>query len=67
MAAGTEEKADMALAQAAAGGDRQIHGSFGAMIGTGGTRGVFGTAQIPLGENADASISFEDTRFGRAR
>jgi hypothetical protein len=66
-AAGTEEKVDMALAQATAGGDRQIHGSVGMMIGTAGSRGVYGTAQIPLGENGEAAIAFENTRFGRPR
>jgi hypothetical protein len=66
-AAGTEEKADMALAQARAGGDRQIHGSVGMMIGTGGARGIYGTAQVPLGENGEAVIAFENTRFGRPR
>jgi hypothetical protein len=66
-AAGTEEKADMALAQARAGGDRQIHGSIGTMIGTGGARGIYGTAQVPLGENGEAVIAFENTRFGRPR
>lgn len=66
-AAGTEEKVDTALAQAKAGGDRQIHGSVGMMIGTGGARGVYGTAQIPVGENGEAMIAFENTRFGRSR
>jgi dihydroxyacetone kinase len=42
-----------------------IHGEVGMAIGTNGARGVFGTAAIPLGENAGAVISFEDSRFGR--
>lgn len=67
IAAGTEEKADMALDQARAGGDRQIHGGFGVMIGTGGARGAFGTAQIPLGTNGEAMIAFESTRFSGPR
>jgi hypothetical protein len=49
------------------GGDRLIHGEIGAMIGTGGARGVFGTAAIPLGENGGAIISFEQSRYGRVR
>ncbi len=44
---------------------RQIHGEFGAMIGTHGTRGVFGTAAIPLGDHAGAIVSYENSRYGR--
>jgi len=61
----TEASTDAALAQAAGGGgDRQVHGEIGAMIGTGGTRGIFGTAAIPLGDRGGAIISFEKSRFG---
>lgn len=51
------------------GGSRagQIHGEVGAMIGTGGTRGIYGTAAVPLGENAGAIISFEKSRYGRGQ
>lgn len=66
LADGSEEKVDAAQAQAL-GGDgsgRQIHGEVGFMIGTGGARGVYGVAAIPLGENATAIISYENTRWG---
>ncbi len=43
---------------------RQIHGEVGMMIGTGGARGLFGTAAIPLGENGGAVISFSTERYG---
>jgi hypothetical protein len=47
--------------------DRQIHGEVGAMIGTGGARGAYGLAAIPLGERAGAVVSFESSRFGNDR
>lgn len=47
--------------------DRRIHGEVGVMIGTNGTRGAYGTADIPLGENAGASVSFETSRYGDRR
>ncbi len=43
---------------------RGIHGEVGAMIGSHGTRGVYGAAEIPLGDNAGATVSFESSRFG---
>jgi hypothetical protein len=46
---------------------KQIHGEIGAMIGTHGTRGIYGTAAIPLGDNAGAVVSFESSRFGTRR
>ena len=46
---------------------RGIHGEVGAMIGSHGTRGVYGTADIPLGDNAGATVSFESSRFGYRR
>jgi len=49
------------------GPDRQIHGEIGAMIGTGGTRGIFGTAAVPLGDSGMAVFSFENSRYGRLR
>jgi len=39
-----------------------IHGEVGAMIGSRGTRGAYGTADIPLGDNAGATVSFESSR-----
>lgn len=47
--------------------DRQVHGEFSAMVGTGAARGVAGTAAIPLGQNGGAVISFENSRFGNRR
>lgn len=47
------------------GPSRQIHGEIGAMVGTGGARGVYGTAAVPLGDNAGAILSFEKSRYGR--
>ena len=46
---------------------RGIHGEVGMMIGTQGARGVYGTADIPLGENAGATVSFESSSFGNRR
>lgn len=46
---------------------RGIHGEMGVMIGSNGTRGVYGTAEIPLGDNAGAIVSFESSRFGYRR
>jgi len=47
--------------------DRRIHGEVGAFVGTGGARGVFGTAEVPLGNNGFAAFSFEKSDFGRQR
>jgi hypothetical protein len=51
----------------AGGGGLPIHGEFGALIGTGGMRSVYGTAAIPIGENGGAIVSFENSRFGQRR
>ncbi|MDX3885897.1 MULTISPECIES: hypothetical protein [Sphingomonadales] len=66
---GGSESADASPARVsgAGAGGPQIHGEAGFMIGTGGARGVFGTAAVPLGENAGAIISFENTRLPRGR
>jgi hypothetical protein len=64
----TEDSVDAARAGLPSGGPhRQIHGEIGAMIGTNGARGIYGTAAVPLGDNAGAIISVEDSRFGRIR
>jgi hypothetical protein len=63
--ANTESSVDSALGSG--GSTRQIHGEVGAMIGTNGMRSVYGTAAIPLDENAGALISFENSRYGRLR
>jgi hypothetical protein len=47
--------------------DRRIHGEIGAMIGTNGTRGIYGVAEIPLGNNGSAIVSYENTRYGHRR
>ncbi|WEK42116.1 MAG: hypothetical protein P0Y64_12015 [Candidatus Sphingomonas colombiensis] len=47
--------------------DRRVHGEVGFMIGTNGARGAYGTADIPLGDNAGATVSFESSRFGPRR
>ena len=47
--------------------ERRIHGEFGVMIGSHGTRGAYGTADIPLGDNAGATVSFESSRYGYPR
>lgn len=47
--------------------DRAIHGEVGATIGTGGTRGLFGTAFVPLGDDGMAIISFDDFRSDAPR
>ncbi|MEO7691986.1 MAG: hypothetical protein ABIS51_22060 [Sphingomonas sp.] len=46
---------------------RGIHGELGVMIGSHGTRGVYGTADIPLGDSAGATVSFESSRYGYGR
>jgi hypothetical protein len=47
--------------------ERGIHGEMGVMIGSHGTRGIYGTADIPLGDNAGATVTFESSRFGYRR
>jgi hypothetical protein len=46
---------------------RGIHGEVGAMIGSHGTRGAYGAADIPLGDNAGATVSIESSRLGYPR
>jgi hypothetical protein len=47
--------------------DRRVHGEVGAFVGTGGARGIFGSAAVPLGDNGFAAFSFERSDFGRQR
>ncbi len=63
--AGTENGAEAARAGKGAGA--RIHGEVGGFVGTSGARGAYGTAAIPLGDNAGAIISFEKSRFGDTR
>nr|WP_047170216.1 hypothetical protein [Sphingomonas sp. Y57] len=44
---------------------RQVHGQVGMFVGTGGSRGVFGSAIAPLGEKGQIAVAFENSRFGR--
>lgn len=68
LAHNTETSVDAARAGLGNGSPgRQIHGEIGAMVGTHGTRGIYGTAAIPLGDNAGATVSFEDSRYGYGR
>ncbi len=63
-----DTEASVADAQAGLSGggqSRQIHGEIGALIGSNGTRAAFGTAVIPLGDGAQAAVSFESSRYGR--
>jgi hypothetical protein len=46
---------------------RGVHGEVGVMIGTNGTRGIYGTAAIPLGDHGEAVVSFESSRYGSPR
>lgn len=45
----------------------EVHGEVGAFVGSHDTRGVFGTAAVPLGDHAEAVVSFERDQFGRSR
>lgn len=65
----TEDSAAAARGELTGSGSagRGIHGEVGAMIGSHGTRGAYGTAEIPLGDNAGATVSFESSRFGYPR
>jgi hypothetical protein len=67
--ANTEERAAGARGELAGSErpDQGIHGEFGVMIGSNGTRGAYGVAEIPLGDNAGAMVSFENSRFGNRR
>nr|WP_089217901.1 hypothetical protein [Sphingomonas laterariae] len=58
-------KVEPAIGELPISGARQVHGEMGFMIGTGGMRGAYGTAAVPLGENADATVSFETLRAPR--
>jgi hypothetical protein len=43
--------------------DNRPHGEVGMMIGTGGSRAIWGSTAIPLGESGSASIGFSTGRF----
>jgi hypothetical protein len=64
LAHNTESSVDAARAGLGSGTpSRQIHGEIGALVGSHGTRSVYGTAAIPLGNNAGAVVSFEDSHY----
>jgi len=60
----TEASVDAARAGLAGSGDGRIHGEIGAIVGSHGTRDIYGTAAIPLGADAGATISFERSHYG---
>ncbi len=43
--------------------DRRPHGEVGMFIGSGGSRGIFGTVGMPIGDNGFASFSFDTGRY----
>ncbi len=49
----------------AGGGDRRVHGEMGVEVGTGGERTLYGTAVVPIGQNAVAAFSYEQGRTAR--
>ncbi|WP_253201190.1 hypothetical protein [Sphingomonas quercus] len=63
----TEDSAARARGESTGKGLGGIHGEVGAMIGSNGTRGIYGTAAIPLSDNAGAIVSFESSRYGYPR
>jgi hypothetical protein len=64
LAHNTESSVDAARAGLGSGTPgRQIHGEVGALVGSHGTRSFYGTAAIPLGNNAGAVVSFEDSHY----
>ncbi|MDX5985612.1 hypothetical protein [Sphingomonas echinoides] len=63
----TVESAAAARGERPGSGGPGIHGEIGAMIGSNGTRGVYGTAAIPLGDNAGAVVSFESSHYNWPR
>lgn len=43
--------------------DRRLHGEFGAMIGTGGARGIYGTVGVALGDTGHATFGVSHIRL----
>lgn len=46
---------------------RGIHGEVGVMVGSNGSRGIYGAAEVPLGKDGAAVVSFENTQYGYRR
>lgn len=44
---------------------KAVHGEVGMEIGTNGTRALYGTALVPLGDSGSAAFSFFNGRTGR--
>lgn len=66
---GSDGSATDAFLSAARGGgaSSQIHGEVGAMVGSGGSRGIFGTTHVPLGERGSATFFIEKSEYGQMR
>jgi hypothetical protein len=45
------------------GRDRSIHGEMGVAVGTGGYRSMYGTAIVPLGDNAVLGLSYSQEQY----
>ncbi|GGI90667.1 hypothetical protein GCM10007973_28750 [Polymorphobacter multimanifer] len=43
--------------------DKRVRSEVGMMVGTGGTRALYGSTAVPLGENGMAQFSFSTGRF----
>ncbi len=43
--------------------DKRVRGEVGMMVGTGGTRAIYGSTAVPLGENGMAQFSFSTGRY----
>ena len=63
-----EEAASRAPINGAPGiGDGKIHGEMGIEVGSNGSRAVYGSTIIPLGQNATLGLAFSDSNSGRWR
>lgn len=49
------------------GQDRAIHGEMGVAVGTNGYRSMYGTAVVPLGDNAVLGLSFANEQYNDGR
>jgi hypothetical protein len=65
--AGAARNAGAAALGLEPGQDKAIHGEMGVAIGTGGYRSVYGTAIVPLGDNATIGLSFANEQYGNRR
>jgi len=65
----TEERAAAARGElpSAKGIGRGIHGEVGVMVGSNGSHGIYGAAEVPLGDNAAAAVSFESSTYNYGR